>query len=95
MLCKISPRFLIIITNRMLDKRLNMCYIIGKEVFAMIESIAALSMDMAMQNVQSSVSTSMLKKSIDSTEQTMEAFTKMLDSIPSPDGRGNLLNVRA
>lgn len=60
----------------------------------MIESIAALSMNVAMQNVQNSVSTSMLKKSIDSAQQTMEAFSKMLGDMPSPDGKGTLLNVR-
>lgn len=61
----------------------------------MIESIAALSMEISMQNVQNSVSTSMLKNSMDSVEQSMEKITEMLDNIPSPDGRGNLLNVRA
>lgn len=61
----------------------------------MIESIAALSMEISMQNVQSSLSTSMLKNSMDSVEQSMEKITEMLDNIPSPDGKGNLLNVRA
>ena len=56
--------------------------------------IAALSMSVAAANVQNSVSISMLKKSMESAEETMAGFTKMIDSMPSPDGRGKLLNVR-
>lgn len=56
--------------------------------------IAALSMSMAAANVQNSVSVSMLKKSMETVEESMANFTKMIDSMPSPDGRGKLLNVR-
>lgn len=57
--------------------------------------IAALSMSMASSGLQNSVSVSMMKKSMDSSEQTMQTITKMLDNMPSPDGRGTKLNVRA
>lgn len=56
-------------------------------------SIAQLSMGMAAANLQSAVSVSMLKKSMEANEQTMQAFTDMMANMPSPDGRGNLLNV--
>ncbi len=56
--------------------------------------IAALSMSMASANLQNSLSVGMLKKSMDSSEQTMETITDMLDSMPSPDGRGTQLDVR-
>ncbi len=56
--------------------------------------IAAMSMNLSYSNVQNSLSVSMLKKSMDAVEETMEGFIKMIDSMPSPDGRGNLLNVR-
>ena len=58
-------------------------------------SIAAASMSIAMNNMQDALAIGMLKKTMESSEQTMQAITKMLDSIPSPDGRGQLLNVRA
>lgn len=58
-------------------------------------SIAQLSMGMAAANLQNAVSVSMLKKSMESTEQTMAAFTDMMANMPSPDGRGTLLNVLA
>lgn len=56
--------------------------------------IAALSMSMATANLQNSLSVGMIKKSMESSEQTMETITKMLDNMPSPDGRGTKLNVR-
>ena len=56
--------------------------------------IAALSMSMASASLQNSLSVGMLKKSMESSEQTMETITDMLDSMPSPDGRGTKLNVR-
>lgn len=56
-------------------------------------SIAQMSMEMAAANVQNSVSVGMLKKNMDSAEQTMEAFTDMMANMPSPDGRGQLLNI--
>ena len=56
--------------------------------------IAALSMNMAAANLQQGVSIGM-KKTMESTQQTMETITDMLDSMPSPDGKGTVLNVRA
>lgn len=58
-------------------------------------SIASLSMDMAMSKTQDALAIGMLKKSMESSEATMDAITEMIDSMPSPDGRGQLLNVRA
>lgn len=57
--------------------------------------IAALSMNMAAANLQRGVSIGMMKKTMESTQQTMETITDMLDSMPSPDGKGTVLNVRA
>ena len=57
--------------------------------------IAALSMNMAAANPQQGVSIGMMKKTMESTQQTMETITDMLDSMPSPDGKGTVLNVRA
>ena len=56
-------------------------------------SIAQLSMDMASANLQNALSVGMLKKNMEATEQTMEAFTDMMANMPSPDGKGTLLNV--
>ena len=56
--------------------------------------IAAMSMAMANSNLQNSLSVSMLKKSMEAVEDTMEGFIDMMNNIPSPDGRGKLLNVR-
>lgn len=56
--------------------------------------IAALSMSMATANVQNSLSVGMLKKTLDSQQQAMETITEMMDNMPSPDGRGTLLDVR-
>ena len=56
--------------------------------------IAALSMSMASASLQNSLSVGMLKKSMESSEQTMETITDMLDSMPSPDGRSTKLDVR-
>ncbi|MDE7361038.1 MAG: YjfB family protein [Oscillospiraceae bacterium] len=58
-------------------------------------SIASLSMGMAMANMQDALAIGMLKKTMESSEATMDAFTEMIDNMPSPDGRGQLLNVRA
>ena len=58
--------------------------------------IAGLSMQMAMSNMQSALSVGMLKKTMDSAEESMEIMTEMLDAnMPSPDGRGPVLDVRA
>lgn len=58
-------------------------------------AIASISMDMAMANAQDALAIGMMKKTMESSEQSMEAITEMLDNIPSPDGRGQLLNVLA
>ncbi|MGN1109182.1 MAG: YjfB family protein [Oscillospiraceae bacterium] len=60
----------------------------------MESEIAALSMGMAMSNLQTGISIGMMKKTMESTEQSMELITDMMDNMPSPDGKGNLLNVR-
>lgn len=73
----------------------NYIQILGKEAFGMEMSIAALSMDMAMSNMQDALSIGMLKKTMESSEAAMATITDMLDNMPSPDGRGLLLNVRA
>lgn len=52
-------------------------------------------MNMAAANLQQGVSIGMMKKTMESTQQTMETITDMLDSMPSPDGKGTVLNVRA
>lgn len=58
--------------------------------------IAGLSMQMAMSNAQNALSIGMLKKTMDSAEETMDIMTEMLDAnMPSPDGRGTVLDVRA
>lgn len=57
--------------------------------------IAAASMSLAMQNMQDRLAVGMMKKSMESSEQMMEAITDMIDSIPSPDGRGLVMDVRA
>lgn len=56
--------------------------------------IASMAMSMAMSNVQNGLAVGMLKKTMDSSEQSMETITEMLDSMPSPDGKGQLLDVR-
>ncbi len=57
-------------------------------------SIAAMATGMAMSNMQNAVSLGMMKKTIESTEASMENIIKMMDSMPSPDGKGTLLDVR-
>lgn len=56
--------------------------------------IAALSMNMAMANLQNGISIGMMKKTMEANEQSMEAITDMLDNLPSPDGKGTVLNVK-
>ncbi len=56
--------------------------------------IAAMSMAMSAASTQQSLSIGMLKKNMESSEQTMQAITDMMDNVPSPDGRGKLLDVR-
>lgn len=57
--------------------------------------VAGLAMAQAMQNMQNGVALGMMKKTMEASQQSMDAITDMLDSMPSPDGRGQLLNVRA
>lgn len=56
--------------------------------------IAQLSMTMAQQNVQASFSTGMLKNVMDSQEAANAQLLDML-SMPSADGKGTILDVRA
>lgn len=56
--------------------------------------IAALSMNMAMANLQNGISVGMMKKTMEANEQSMEAITDMLNNMPSPDGKGTVLNVK-
>lgn len=57
--------------------------------------IAAMSMSMANANAQNALAIGMMKKTMDSQEQSMELITEMLDNMPSPDGRGQIMDVRA
>ena len=56
--------------------------------------IAATAMAMAMDNMQRGLAVGMLKETMDASEQSMELITDMLANMPSPDGRGLLLDVR-
>lgn len=58
-------------------------------------SIAAMSMSMAQSNTQNALAIGMLKKTMESSEASMDMITDMLDSMPSPDGRGTILNTLA
>lgn len=58
-------------------------------------AIAQMSMNMAAAKTQDELSIALLKKSMESSEASMEIITDMLDNIPSPDGRGLLLDARA
>lgn len=58
-------------------------------------AIAQMSMDMASARTQDALSIGMLRKSMEASEASMDIITDMLDNIPSPDGRGLLLDVRA
>ena len=57
--------------------------------------IASMAMSMSEAKLQQGVTVKMLKKQMDASEQAMDTILDMLDSIPSPDGKGQLLNVRA
>ncbi len=57
-------------------------------------AIAQLSMNMAAANTQQALSIGMLKKTMESSEASMDMITDMIDNIPSPDGRGTVLDVR-
>ena len=60
----------------------------------MESSIAAMSMNMAMANMQNAVSVSMMKKTMEASEASMNAIMDMMEAMPSPDGKGTLLNVK-
>lgn len=58
--------------------------------------IAQLSTSMAQYNVQQQASVSMLKNTMDSQEAASAQLIESLsESVPSADGRGVLLDVRA
>lgn len=58
--------------------------------------IAQLSTNMSQYNVQSQVSTSMLKKTMDAQETASAQLIENLSEMAPPaDGRGALLDVRA
>lgn len=62
----------------------------------MVSSIAALSMDMAQQNVQSAASLKMFKNIMDSQEAASAQMVEAIEQIPMPsEGIGSLLDVRA
>lgn len=56
--------------------------------------IASMAMSMAMSNMQNGLAVSMLKKTMEASEESMNNILEMLDSMPSPDGRGQLLDIR-
>lgn len=56
--------------------------------------IAATAMAMAMDNMQRGLAVGMLKETMEASEQSMELITDMLANMPSPDGRGQLLDIR-
>ena len=58
-------------------------------------SIAAMSMSIAQANTQDALAIGMLKKTMESSEASMDMITDMIDSMPSPDGRGTILNALA
>ncbi len=57
--------------------------------------IANLSMSMAQQNVQNQASISMMKNVMDSQEASSNKLLESLQNIPSPDGKGTVMDVRA
>ena len=57
-------------------------------------SIAGASVALAETKLQQSVSVSMLKKTMEFAEDSMSKILDMMDSVPRPDGRGALLDVR-
>ncbi len=57
--------------------------------------IANLSMNMAQYNVQNQASISMLKNAMDSQEASSNLLLEGLQNLPSPDGKGMIMDVRA
>jgi len=47
-----------------------------------------------MANMQNAVSVSMMKKTMEASEASMNAIMDMMEAMPSPDGKGTLLNVK-
>ena len=56
--------------------------------------IASTAMAMAMQNILRGSAVGMLKETMEASEASMEALNEMLEKLPSPDGRGQLLDIR-
>lgn len=62
----------------------------------MVSSIAALSMDMAQQNLLSAASLKMFRNVMDSQEAVSAQMVQAIESVPMPSsGVGSLLDVRA
>ena len=57
--------------------------------------IANLSMNMAQQNIQTQFSTGMLKNVMESQEASSNILLESLQNMPSPDGKGMIMDVRA
>lgn len=61
-----------------------------------VSYIAALSVNMAQQNVQSAASLKMFKNMMDSQETAGAQMVEAIEQIPAPtEGVGSLLDVRA
>lgn len=56
--------------------------------------IVGLAMDMSQARLQSDISTSVLKMSMESGKEVMEAVTDMMDDVKI-EGLGNVIDVRA
>lgn len=61
----------------------------------LVAYIANLSMNMAQYNVQNQASMSMLKNTMDSQEASSNILLESLQNLPSPDGKGLVMDVRA
>ena len=57
--------------------------------------IANLSMNMAQYSVQSQASMSMLKNTMEAQEVSSSILIESLQNMPSPDGKGMVMDVRA
>ena len=57
--------------------------------------IANLSMNMAQYSVQSQASMSMLKNTMEAQEVSSNILIESLQNMPSPDGKGMVMDVRA
>lgn len=57
--------------------------------------IANLSMNMAQYSVQSQASISMLKNTMESQEAASNILIESLQNMPSPDGKGMVMDVKA